>query len=146
MAVRRVGSNRLPDNRNNVWSVSAPNSIPGDVLSGAPNYGGQSLRESPGPIITESEMAVHEVKEAPTRAKAGKPKLGRKPRVRAVLPAKASRTVMVPAKDALSRTAINLRVPTKLLQRFKDGGAGYQGRIVAVLELFVQEGGTFTEE
>jgi uncharacterized protein (DUF4415 family) len=150
MAIKRVGNVRLPGNESNVWSVAAPNHIlPGDVMSGAPAYGGQSMREAPGPIITESEMVAVEPKEARTRAKKPKPspspKKRKAPRVRPVLPPDAKRFVVLPSKEEANRTAINLRIPTKLLHHYKTGGKGYQTRMIAVLELFVEEGGEFIE-
>jgi uncharacterized protein (DUF4415 family) len=54
--------------------------------------------------------------------------------------------VSISSGDAPARTAINLRMPTALLQHFKRGGPKYQSRVIAVLELFVREGGTFIEE
>lgn len=142
MAIKRVGSSRLPDNTQNVWNVASPNTIiPGDVLSGAPGFGGHELREARGPVITEADMTAHEVFNTPKTHR----KHAKKPKVRAVLPPEASRIVELRGKDAPNRTAINLRIPTRLLQHFKDSGPKYQSRIVAVLELFVEEGGTFVE-
>ncbi|MFI5247653.1 MAG: hypothetical protein ACHQWV_03770 [Nitrospirales bacterium] len=147
--VRRVGSNRMPDSQSNVWSVSSPNSIsPGDILSGAPGYGGESLRES-SPIITEEHMVVKEPQEAPTRAK--KPKMSqspakpKRPRIRAVLPPDAKRIVELPAAEGINRVAINLRIPAKILNHYKSLGPRYQTKIIAVLGLFVEEGGKFIE-
>jgi uncharacterized protein (DUF4415 family) len=142
MAVRRIGSMRMPD-QPSVWNP-APNAIPGDILSGAPDYGGQSLREAPALIVTESQMAIHEAPEVPTQTKEPKPK-GKRAKVKAVLPPDASRVVAVPAKEQPNRMPINLRVPSAVLERYKEGGPGYQGRIIAVLELFLEEGGTFVE-
>lgn len=142
MAVRRVGSVRLPDDQNNAWA--APNHIlPGDVLSGAPAFGGQSMREAPGPIVTEEHMAAVEPQEAPTQAKA--PRQARKPRVKAFLPPEASRVAVVPSTEPANRIAINLRLPAKLIEHYKLGGKGYQTRMIAVLELFIEEGGEFIE-
>jgi hypothetical protein len=142
MKVRRVSSTRPPDHTSNTWNVASPNSlIPGDILSGAPGFGGQSLREASGPVIMEEHMAVHE---AP--APSEKPARTKKTRIRAVLPREASRIISASAMDAPDRTAFNIRLPTKLLNRYKSMGRGTSARIIAVLELFIAEGGTFTEE
>jgi uncharacterized protein (DUF4415 family) len=146
MAVRRIGNTRLPDNPQNTWNVAAPNSIsPGDILSGAPGYGGQTLREAPGPFIGEEAMVTRILDEEPSK-KAKKPSVrGRKPKIRAVLPVDAKRVVELPSKESLARTAINLRVPVEVLKAYKTGGRGYQSRMIAVLELFLEEGGKFIE-
>jgi uncharacterized protein (DUF4415 family) len=150
MAIKRIGNVRLPDNESNAWNIATPNQIlPGDALSGAPAFGGQSMREAPGPIVTESEMVAIEVKEARGRAKKSKPsqppKKRKAPRMRAVLPPDAKRYVVLPSKEGSNRTAINLRMPAHLLQHYKAGGPKYQSRMIAVLELFVEEGGEFIE-
>jgi uncharacterized protein (DUF4415 family) len=132
----------MPDDQRTIWNISQPNSLsPGDVLSGAPGYGGQPLREPPALIVTEEHMAVHE---APVASR--KPAKEKRPKVRAVLPEDASRTVRMPVAEGKNRVAINLRIPAALLNAYKSGGPKYQSRIIAVLELFVQEGGTFIEE
>jgi len=149
MAIKRVGNTRMNDNPGNTWNAAATNEIPGDVLSGAPGFGGQTLREAPGPIITEVHMVAEEHQKAPTRAKASKEQpttqRGKKPRTRAVLPPDAKRFVVLQSKEATNRVAINLRMPKSLLNSYKSGGKGYQTRIIAVLELFLEEGGQFIE-
>ena len=140
MKIRRIGNTRPSDHTGNTWNVANPNSlIPGDVLSGAPAYGGQSLREAPGPVVLEEHMAVHEPAPRPKAR-------GRKPKVKAILPPDADMNVSMPGGETPMRTAINLRIPTRLLNRYKSSGPKYQSRIIAVLEMFVREGGTFTEE
>jgi uncharacterized protein (DUF4415 family) len=148
--IRRVGNTRPSDHAGNTWNVTNPNSlIPGDVLSGAPGYMGESLREAHGPVITETHMVSRDTPKTPeTRRKhAGSaPVGGEKPRIRAALPKKAKRTVAIPQREDVERKLISIRIPEGVLRHFKDGGPGYQGRIIAVLELFVEEGGTFVEE
>jgi uncharacterized protein (DUF4415 family) len=135
MAVRRVGNVRPNDSTSNIWGV-APNHIPGDVLSGAPGYGGQSLREAPGPVITEEHMVIapdpHE-----KRVKAP-PKERQKRITKAVMPQEKMEVAAPPEKRN-----INLRVPVAILERFKEPGPGYQSRMVSVLQLFLDQGGRF---
>lgn len=148
MAIRRVGSARLPDNPSNVWA-KAPNRIhPGDIMADAPDFGGQSMREAQAPIITEDHMAFHEVSDTPETHRKhtdDAPKKPSKPKVRAVLPPEAKRFVVLRSPAADPKTPINLRMPSDLLEKYKSGGPGYQTRMIAVLELFLAEGGQFIE-
>jgi uncharacterized protein (DUF4415 family) len=137
--IRRVGNVRLPDDQRSTWNVASPNSInPGDILSGAPSYGGQPIRELAPIIVTEEHMVAVEPPKASVR--------GRKPKVKAVLPPDANMSLTLSGKGTPARTAINLRIPAGLLRHYKADGPKYQSRIIAVLEMFVREGGTFTEE
>ena len=153
MAIRRVGNTRLPDHESNIWNISAPNTIlPGDVLSGAPGFGGQSLREAPGPVITETAMVTRILDEEPKieaekpLQEAKKPSIkGKRPTIKAVLPPDTDMTIACPSNEAKERTFINMRIPTRLLEHYRAGGRGYQTRIVAVLTMFVENGGEFIE-
>lgn len=168
MAIRRIGSTRLPDNKDNVWNA-APRHTPGDVLAGAPGYGGQELREAPGPIITESHMVAMEppvakkrgrpakkdkaavspsiapvppaqAKASPRKAKA-EPKAPRK--VKAVVADSADLRLAAPKRPKKENVPINLRMPADVLAKFKEGGRGYQTRIIAALRAFWENGGEF---
>jgi uncharacterized protein (DUF4415 family) len=183
MAVRRIGSNRLPDDPSNIWNASTF-AAPGDVMHEAPGFGGQSLREAPGPIITESHMVASEapkpkkrgrpakpkpaVQEAPRAAKApSKPKATPSQASKAT-PSQASKATPSQASKAPSDARkkvkgvvadgadlsvvlhgkpdsipINLRMPPDLLARYKEGGSGYQTRIIAALRAFLDNGGEF---
>jgi uncharacterized protein (DUF4415 family) len=130
MAIKRIGSARMHDDPNNVWNPT----LPGDVMHGAPGVYGQELREAPGPVITEAEMAPP--------AEEGKPV---RKRMAPSLPDEAVMEIKTAKKGEIPKIPINLRIPTDLLQKYKKGGPGYQTRMISVLELFFKSGGTFTE-
>lgn len=137
MAVKRVGNVRPPDHMSNIWNAT-PDILPGDVLSGAPGYGGQELREAPGPVITEEHMVVVESPKKP-------PRRPRKPSTR-ITEAVLERKRKPKIKAAPTRKNINLRIPLDVLDKFMEPGPGYQSRIVSVLRNFLNAGGKFAEK
>jgi uncharacterized protein (DUF4415 family) len=139
MAVRRIGNVRPPDS-NTIWGDS-PHYVPGDIMAYAPGFGGQTLREAPGPIITEEHMA------APRDAKPKKSPPPRDIPYTKVIKPRGTTEVVVPAEVIPpSRRNINIRIPVDILDVFMEPGPGYQSRIVEVLRLFIDEGGRFVNE
>jgi uncharacterized protein (DUF4415 family) len=95
-------------------------------------------------------MAVHEAP-APVKKPVGRPRKERlepepQTRLRAVLPENAKRVAKLPQRQKSTRVNINLRMPMELLVQYKLGGPGYQTRMIAVLQMFLDEDGEFVEE
>jgi hypothetical protein len=138
--IRRVGNVRLPDDQRPAWSVASPNSIP--HRAGVPPE--QDMCEARAPTITEEHMVAREP--GIRRKHSGNtPQRGRKPKIKAVLPQETNMAISLPGKDEPTKTVFNMRIPTRLLNHYRDSGPNTSARIIAVLEMFVREGGTFVE-
>jgi|WetSurMetagenome_2_1015567.scaffolds.fasta_scaffold00674_12 hypothetical protein len=138
--IRRVGNVRLPDDQRSTWNVTRPNSIVNHIDDD------QGMREAPGPVVTESHMSAMEPPKTPkTCQKHAKntPIRSKKPKIRAVLPHDADMSAVVHDREVPLRTVFNMRIPTKLLQHYRESGPNTSARIIAVLEMFVREGGEF---
>jgi uncharacterized protein (DUF4415 family) len=144
MAIRRIGNTRMPDAQNTAWDITSPNTIPTNALLKDQTDRNGPITESIGPIVTEEHMSVR-TQSTPSQSNPKKTTRPKRPKIKAVLPPEANRTIIITPKETASRTAINLRMPNSLLMQYKSMGSRYQTRMIAVLELFLEEGGEFIE-
>jgi uncharacterized protein (DUF4415 family) len=136
MAIKRIGSARLPDAVEKHWNYS-PN------VFHAPPPDALLEREAAGPIITAAEMAPGEATPPQPKQKASKkPKKTSPAELTPVFPKDAQLTLS-PVTLKEKKEKICLSIPVAVLARFREDGPGYQLRIAQVLAEFWNIGGRF---